>query len=97
MLRTLLGVSSSPSSTSSTTKSERRKTVLARCFSVSSYDTSPSASSTVRTALTIASNSAGSSEKALSGPGSSRDRVKCFSMTHAPSATAAMGTPMPIV
>ena len=33
----------------------------------------------------------------MGGPGSERDKVRCFSMMHAPSATAATGTATPIV
>ena len=59
--------------------------------------TVPNAFSAVRTASTIALNSCGSSENALSGPGMDRDKVRCFSMMQAPNATAATGTAIPIV
>ncbi len=46
---------------------------------------------------TSAASSSGSSENAESGPPSARRRVKCFSITQAPSATAAIATSMPSV
>ena len=95
--RTFCAVKGSPHLTVCTMKSDRRKTRLFASFSLTPKCTSPSAFSAMRTASTIALNSAGSSEKALSGPGTERESVKCFSMMHAPSATAATGAAIPMV
>ncbi len=65
--------------------------------SVAPYLTCPIAFSAILTARTMALNSAGSNEKAESGPPSSLDNVRCFSIIEAPEATAAMGTSIPRV
>ena len=50
-----------------------------------------------RTACTICRNSPGSRLKWWSGPGRERSRVKCFSMSAAPRATAATGAVRPVL
>src|ERR1700678_58623 len=95
--RTFAAVNISPSFTSSTTNKERRNARLVSSLPLKPKCTSPRASSAVRTASTIVLNSSGSRENALSGPGTERDRVKCFSIRHAPKATAATGAVIPIV
>ena len=57
----------------------------------------PSACQARSVSMRSCANSAGSSENAASTPPSARDSVKCFSMTHAPNATAATAAPQPIV
>ena len=58
---------------------------------------SPSDCCATRVLSTSSSNSHGSSENAESTPPSTRYSVTCFSITVAPSATAAMAAPIPIV
>ncbi len=61
------------------------------------FSGAPSASSTSRIWRTSAARSSSDSEALWSGPGMSRSRVKCFSITVAPSATAAVETASPSV
>ena len=63
----------------------------------SERSSSPSACQARSLSTTSARSSSGSIEKALSTPPSARRRVKCFSITVAPSATLATATPMPSV
>ncbi len=60
-------------------------------------DTMPRARQARPASSTMARSSSGSSENALSTAPSARRSVTCFSMTVAPSATLATGTPMPRV
>ena len=94
---TLWSLNGCPCFRSCTTKSDRRKTRLFTSRGAAPKCTLPNARSAIRTASTMALNSCGSSENALSGPGSDRESVRCFSMMQAPRATAATGTAIPIV
>jgi hypothetical protein len=53
------------------------------------FSAEPSAADTVRIPSIARRSSAGSNDAAWSGPRIALSRVKCFSITHAPSATAA--------
>ena len=97
MERTFSGVNVSPARMSATTNRERRKARLACSLGVGEKSGSPRAAQASRAACAMAANASGVSEKALSGPGWSCERVKCFSMQQAPKAVAATGTVIPSV
>src|SRR2546430_1165245 len=63
---------------------------MARSDWTGALNPSPSAASVARASVTNVRSSAGSREAWWSGPGSERSRVKCFSKSSAPMATAAM-------
>jgi hypothetical protein len=79
-----------------TATSTRRATAMfSRSLGVGSLRPLPRAASTLRMPRTMAVSSPGSSEARWSGPGMARSRVKCFSTTAAPSATAARAHSIP--
>src|SRR5659263_663761 len=65
--------------------------------SIGAFILEPSDFSTILIPYTISLNSLGSREALCSGPGRFLSSVKCFSITHAPIATAAIGTRIPVV
>ena len=97
MDRTFASVTTSPATTSATMNRERRRRRPSVSDWVAPIRGCPSETRAVSVSRTSAASSCGSSENAESTPPPAREMVTCFSMTQAPSATAATAAPMPIV
>src|SRR5688572_2763104 len=95
--RRLVSSSTSPACRSFAMYKDRRYTTERFSASVAPYFTVPSDCQARSVSTTRELSSAGSSEKLLSTPPSARLSVKCFSITVAPSATAATAAPTPMV
>src|SRR5688572_2965369 len=94
--RTCSGPIVSPATSGRTMKRDRACSAPGRRVRVNT-SASPSACQVWRTERTRCANSSGSSENSASGPPSALDRVKCFSNTTAPRATAATAARSPRV